>query len=521
MIRTFGVKRLLLSLLAAATGICATDKSAELLFAEHFEQSESMGRWSLPPGAGYRSSGGTGNSGCLGFTYVAPQNRLCVVQLDRETAAGRGLLVEGMLKGVNLTPPAKSYLGPKLMIHLKSPHGESWIDQSKQYGSYDWQKASVFVRVPADVETLELCLGLQGSTGTLFIDDVTVSLLPVEPRHSAAPATGKRPFRQTTRLRGVMSGHHLAETDIRELAENWRANLMRYQIYNLDKEDISRPEDYVAWVKRKLDDLDQVAAWCGKYGLKLLIDLHTGPGARQDGTLSNLLSFRLEDQNTLVRVWEMIAARYKSNPVIWGYDILNEPREDNYVFTPGGALDWNRLAERVALAIRGVDPRKPIVVQPAQGGSPAGLHVFNPIPVDNVVYSLHFYAPSQFTHQGVLGHPEGIVYPGVIGKKKWDKEALRRELQPVIDFQKTYRVPIYIGEFSAIRWAPGAARWLQDAIEIFEENGWDWTYHAFREYHGWSVEHGPLREDRGRKNDTVRKQLLLNCFRRNDPKYKE
>ena len=27
------------------------------------------------------------------------------------------------------------------------------------------------------------------------------------------------------------------------------------------------------------------------------------------------------------------------------------------------------------------------------------------------------------------------------------------------------------------------------SIEIFEEYGWDWTYHAFREWNGWSLEH--------------------------------
>jgi hypothetical protein len=59
-------------------------------------------------------------------------------------------------------------------------------------------------------------------------------------------------------------------------------------------------------------------------------------------------------------------------------------------------------------------------------------------------------------------------------------------------------VHIYIGEFSAIRWAPegSAARYLSDLIEIFEAHGWDWSYHAFREWSGWTVEH---RDDR---NDT-------------------
>lgn len=35
----------------------------------------------------------------------------------------------------------------------------------------------------------------------------------------------------------------------------------------------------------------------------------------------------------------------------------------------------------------------------------------------------------------------------------------------------------------------GAERNLADLISIFNEYGWDWTYHAFREWPGWSVEH--------------------------------
>jgi hypothetical protein len=64
-------------------------------------------------------------------------------------------------------------------------------------------------------------------------------------------------------------------------------------------------------------------------------------------------------------------------------------------------------------------------------------------------------------------------------------------MQPAIDFARRYRVHMYVGEFSAIRWAPGAERYLADLTSIFEEQGWDWSYHAFREWPGWSLEHDP------------------------------
>ena len=65
-------------------------------------------------------------------------------------------------------------------------------------------------------------------------------------------------------------------------------------------------------------------------------------------------------------------------------------------------------------------------------------------------------------------------------------------LAPVTAFQARYHVPIYVGEFSVVRWAPpgSGARWLQDVVDLFEARHWSWTYHAFREWHGWSLEHG-------------------------------
>ena len=88
----------------------------------------------------------------------------------------------------------------------------------------------------------------------------------------------------------------------------------------------------------------------------------------------------------------------------------------------------------------------------------------------------------------------------------------------MVDFQRKYNVHIYIGEFSAIRWAPdnSAYRYLKDLIDIFEAHGWDWTYHAFREWDGWSVEHGRDPMDHSRaKSPTDREQLLRSWFAQN------
>ena len=66
----------------------------------------------------------------------------------------------------------------------------------------------------------------------------------------------------------------------------------------------------------------------------------------------------------------------------------------------------------------------------------------------------------------------------------------------------------------AVAWAPGAERYLQDCIELFDEQGWDWCYHAFNEWRGWNVEYeGGSRETLRRTGDTPRKKVLLDGFK--------
>jgi hypothetical protein len=57
---------------------------------------------------------------------------------------------------------------------------------------------------------------------------------------------------------------------------------------------------------------------------------------------------------------------------------------------------------------------------------------------------------------------------------------------------------------------------LKDCIALFEEFGWDWSYHAFREWSGWSVEHGPDQADTApSKTPTSREKLLREWYGKN------
>jgi aryl-phospho-beta-D-glucosidase BglC (GH1 family) len=217
-----------------------------------------------------------------------------------------------------------------------------------------------------------------------------------------------------------------------------------------------------------------------------------------------------------VEIWRAIARRYKGEKQIVGFDLVNEPVEEA---TDEQLDDWRDLAERAGRAIREIDPDRVLIIEPSNWGGPQALADFEPLPLADIIYSVHMYMPHQFTHQGVFSPSPPISYPGLIERRMWDKAALESALRPVVEFQQKYGVPIYIGEFSVIRWAPGDSgyRYLKDLLEIFEQHQWHWSYHAFREWDGWSVEHGPDRADRKpTERPTDRQNLLREYFKRNE-----
>lgn len=217
---------------------------------------------------------------------------------------------------------------------------------------------------------------------------------------------------------------------------------------------------------------------------------------------------RPELEDSLVDIWGRVAARFKGNSVVAAYDLLNEPVTPNHRQKPsplGDALKsagryaavqgdsgdpWRRLAVKMVQAIRAEDPNSVIIFQPSPWALPKGFRQLTPLPFSRVVYSFHFYEPHALTHQGLYEHRAVLDYPN----EQTSRSSLSSSMEPVHAFSRKYEVPIFVGEFSMVRWAPGnsAVRYLQDAIELFEAAGWNWAYHSFREYEGWDAELDPL-----------------------------
>lgn len=195
-------------------------------------------------------------------------------------------------------------------------------------------------------------------------------------------------------------------------------------------------------------------------------------------------------QASLIGIWKSLAKRYAADTTVAGFDLLNEPDPDGGPSGNGNKI-WLPLANKFIEAIRSEDKNHAIVFEPAPLGAAYGLDTMGPLRDKNVVYSFHFYEPHRLTHQGLLGFPLGPTYPGIVGfRGYWDKNRLSEYMEPARKFQKRYKVPILVGEFSFIRWVPGDSRYmyLRDVIDLFEREDWGWLYHSFREWDGWDLE---------------------------------
>ena len=225
---------------------------------------------------------------------------------------------------------------------------------------------------------------------------------------------------------------------------------------------------------------------------------------------------------SLSQLWQYIAGTFGKHPNLLAYDLLNEPHgpgEANYYFETA-------LPELVS-KIRALDTNTYIVVEPAPFALPdQGFADWSPIVDRKAVYSFHWYYPHPYTHQGLGDYPRLTeAYPGTFAvfpgspTQAWDRQRMSDYMAAVRQFQLEHDAIIWVGEFSAIRWAKGADEWLADSIAVFESYGWSWAYHAYRGWNGWnptfSATDPTSNEDDGGQS-TDRLQALLEGWSRNE-----
>jgi len=290
------------------------------------------------------------------------------------------------------------------------------------------------------------------------------------------------------RLRGVAFGNevysknplpttHHDETDFARLRA-MGMNLVRFYLYYGTLEDDIAPFRYKdsGW-----DWLDRNVAWARANGVYLILNVHAPQGGFQSLGEGGALWSQPANQERFVAMWRAIAARYAEEPVIAGYDLLNEP------VVPHDKREWQQLAQRTASAIREVDRRHTVIVERvnAVAGKWDNDAEMNFVTIDdaNLVYTFHFYEPFAFTHTHApwanMAHVEG---------GQWNaarRDDIARALQRYLDWGRRRGVPLYLGEFGLIRAAFEANRnglgWAADMVDLAEAAHLPWTWHSYHE----------------------------------------
>ena len=159
-------------------------------------------------------------------------------------------------------------------------------------------------------------------------------------------------------------------------------------------------------------------------------------------------------------IWQQIAERYKDYPAELALELCNEP---NSKLT---ADKWNKLLAECLAIVRRTNPTRQIVIGPVGWNSINDLVSLElPESDRNIVVTVHYYSPMQFTHQGASwSGPQAQKWLGT----KWtgskaEQLAVRRDLDKAITWAVKHRRPIYLGEFGAYEKADmeSRARWTK------------------------------------------------------------
>jgi hypothetical protein len=196
--------------------------------------------------------------------------------------------------------------------------------------------------------------------------------------------------------------------------------------------------------------IDRLIGWCRDAGLHVILDLHAAPGGQtgvnhDDGTGFPLVFYVPRDRRETIALWQHIAARYRDEPTVLAYDLLNEPispYNDEDFLNP----QLEPLYQDILTAIRAVDPNHPALLAAAQWST--NFAVFGPPFATNVAYTYHkFWA-----------------HPG------------RDAVQEYVDFSMRYNVPIVLGEAGEL-----TDHWNQAFRMENERFGIGWCFWTYKE----------------------------------------
>lgn len=216
-------------------------------------------------------------------------------------------------------------------------------------------------------------------------------------------------------------------------------------------------EDYMGLTSNQdgFARIDSVVSWCRDNDLYLILDMHDAPGGQTGDNIDDSYGYpwlfespRAQEQ--FLDIWRRIAEYYRDEPVILGYELINEPiphfmenmNELNLLLEP--------LQKRAVAAIREVDPNHIVLI-----GAPQWNSNFEPLKDtdydDNIMFTCHRY-----------GGP-----------------ATADAIRSYIDFRNASGKPMYMGEIGH-----NTDQWQADFVKVMKENNIGYTFWPYKKRDG-------------------------------------
>lgn len=288
------------------------------------------------------------------------------------------------------------------------------------------------------------------------------------------------------------------ETDLRQIA-SWGMDHVRLPVDYPVIEDESATGKLSESGKRYL--LEGLS-WAHDNGLKVILDLHKAPGYAFDALSESSMFGSRALQERFLRLWQELAELCK--PVRDGliFELLNE------IVLPESA-PWNSLAAEAVQTIRQVDEQRVLVIGGNYYNAADQLDKLELMEDPNILYTFHFYEPLPVTHQkcywhaGLKEYDRALSYPGEAtglgdflaahpehsGSLKpfvgqyFDKNWVRRALQPAVDFTRQTGKTVFCGEYGVIDRADSQTRrnWNRDLVAVLNETGIGHTYWSYKQ----------------------------------------
>lgn len=195
--------------------------------------------------------------------------------------------------------------------------------------------------------------------------------------------------------------------------------------------------------------LDDVVAWCRKENLYVILDLHGAPGGQTGDNIDDSWGYPFlfesaESQDLTVAIWRKLAARYRNEPTVIGFDLLNEPIAHHFdIASLNPRLE--PLYRRIVAAIREVDRNHVIFLGGAQWDT--NFKVFGPPFDSKLVYTFHKY---------------------------W-MEVDQEAIQEYLDFRDKYNVPVWMGESGE-----NTDEWIASFRTLLERNNIGWCFWPYK-----------------------------------------